>query len=363
MRVNWIELRDFRNHADTRLEVPEGLIVAVGPNGEGKSNLLEAFYFMTTLSSPRVSSSQPLVRKGSDAAYLRGEFQSAEGRALVEVEIPAEATTRVRVDRSPVRRKRDLRRRLRSVFFGPDDIAIVQADPSERRRFMDDAVVSLWPHRETPLRAYDRALRQRNKLLKSWEGGGAPAGIGAWDAEIVASGSQVTRLRAEAVDRLSGPASEDFVGTAGYGLEIGYRPSVWGEPLEKVFLERLAQRRADELVRRTTLVGPHRDDLHMAARDLVARGFASHGEAWVAALSLRLGLAAAVEEETGEPPLLLLDDPFSALDPVRRNAVAARLLGRGQTLVSTADEDHVPGGAAVVWEVTGGVVTVRGAAA
>ena len=124
-------------------------------------------------------------------------------------------------------------------------------------------------------------------------------------------------------------------------------------------MERLAQREADELLRRTTLVGPHRDDLHLGVRELTVRGFASHGEAWGAALSLRLGLSTAVGEVFGESPVLLVDDPFSALDPKRRDQVARGLPGRGQVVVSVADEHDIPKGSAATWDVTSGEVRER----
>jgi DNA replication and repair protein RecF len=154
-------------------------------------------------------------------------------------------------------------------------------------------------------------------------------------------------------------ASEEFRDIAEYPLEVTYRPSVEGEPVDEAFRQRLAERRQDELVRRTTLVGPHRDELDLAVRELKARGFASHGESWAAALALRTGLARAAAEELGEPPVLVLDDPFSALDPARQRRVTDGLTGRGQTLISVADDSHVPAGAAAVWEVRGGEVKAR----
>ncbi len=354
MRLSWVELLDFRNHRSTSLEdVPEGLVVVVGPNGEGKTNLLEGVAFLFLLASPRTSVSQPLVREGAEAAYARGEVETAGGRVLVEIEIPGRGASRVHLNRARVRRKRDLRRQIRAVFFGPDDLDIVRGDPSLRRRFLDEAVTSLWPLKEPVLAAYERTLRQRNRLLKEWEGRGTPPGLEVWDAEIVEHGCALMRLRAE----------EEFRHVAGYGLACEYRSGVaFVESLEETFAERLAERRGDELVRRTSLVGPHRDDLELAVRDLGARAFASHGEAWAAALCLRLGLAAAIEGEVHERPVLLLDDPFSALDPRRQGQVAERLDGRGQALVSVADEAHVPVNAVETWDVSAGSVTKRGAA-
>lgn len=361
MRLLWVELTDFRNHPRTRVEdVPEGLIAVVGANGEGKTNLLEGIAFLFFLVSPRASSTEPLVRRGADAAYIRGEIETDGGRILVEVEIPGHGANKVQVNRSPVRRKRDLRRQVRAAFFGPEDLDVVRGDPSQRRRFMDEAVTSLWPLKESALTAYDRTLRQRNRLLKEWEGRGAPKDLEAWDAELVENGSALLRLRADAVARLSPGAQEEFAGLSGTGLACEYHPSVWGDELEEAFRTRLAERRNDELVRRTSLVGPHRDDLELAVRDLGARAFASHGEAWAAALCLRLGLGSAIQAEVGEPPVLLLDDPFSALDPKRGGQVAERLVGRGQVVVTVADEAHVPPKAQAVWDVSQGTATVRG---
>ncbi|HXJ65286.1 MAG TPA: DNA replication and repair protein RecF [Actinomycetota bacterium] len=390
MRLRWIEARDFRNHEHTELEVPEGLVVAVGGNGEGKTNLLEAAFYLLALGSPRVSSDLPLVRGGTPggSAYVRGEVDGLDGRSLIEVEVRGSGANRVQVNRSPVRRRRDVRRLVRSVFFSPGDLDVVQGQPDVRRSFLDEAISVLWPQHEPNLTAYDKALRQRNRLLKDWEGRGAPPGLAAWDAELVRTGAALTRDRAAAVAALGGRAAEEFEALTGYGLVVTYVPSVpppattgddeldvaeqgslegvpsapAPDPLERSFARRLAERREDELIRRTTLVGPHRDELELQVKDLTARAFASHGEAWAAALSLRLGLATAVAAEVGEPPVLLLDDPFPGLDPTRQRRLAARLSGRGQTIMSVADDAHVPEHADVVWQVLGGAVTVRGAA-
>ena len=362
MRLEWLELRDFRNHRATSVDrIEDGLTVVVGPNGEGKTNLLEGMFFLYALRSPRASTNAPLVREGAEVAYARGEFSGIEGKALVEVEIPRKGASRVKLNKSPLRRKRELRRQVRSVLFGPFDLPIVIGDPSKRRDLMDDAIVALWPVKEGLSTAYERTLRQRNRLLKEWEGGrGGPAELEVWDEELVGAGMPVIEARREAVARITPGASEDFAALSGYELLVTYTPNVVGGT-EEDFREQLAARRSDELVRRTSLVGPHRDDLSLAVRDLGARAFGSHGETWAAALCLRLGLAAAVAQETGEPPLLLVDDPFSALDPHRRDRVAQRLADRGgQVVISVADEADVPTSSSAVWDVAGGTVAVRG---
>jgi DNA replication and repair protein RecF len=172
----------------------------------------------------------------------------------------------------------------------------------------------------------------------------------------------VVGARSEAVARLGTGASTEFEALAGYGLVVEYAPNVVGSgTVEEAFRAQLASRRADELVRRTSLVGPHRDDLALAVRDLGARAFGSHGEMWGAALCLRIGLAAAVADEAGEPPLLLIDDPFSALDPGRRDRVAERLAGRSdQVVISVADEADIPSASSAIWSVRSGAVMVRG---
>ena len=359
MHVAWIEARDFRNHADVSLELSPGLTAVVGPNGRGKTNLLEAIYYLCWLVSPRVSSDLPLVRIGASSAFLRGEIQTGRARVLVEVEVRSGGQNRVQVNRSAVRRKRDLRRDVRAVFAGPDDLAVVLGDPAERRRFADEVVTTLWPPRDGATAAYERALRQRNRLLKEWGGPGAPRELDAWDAELVKHGVALIRARAEAIARVSGPASLRFQALSGgeqNALVVAYRPSVEEavtEPVDEsslsdAFVARLATRRPDELVRRTTLVGPHRDDVGLTVEGLAARGFASHGEAWGAALSLRLAQAQAVADEIGEPPVTLLDDPFSGLDPDRRRRLAAGLAGEGQVLLAVPEEAHIPAKATVL---------------
>ena len=361
MRLLWLEARDFRNHRETSVEVPDGVVAAVGPNAQGKTNLLEAAHYLLTLRSPRVASDQPLVRAGADQAYLRGEVATAAGQVLVEVEVRSSGANRIQVNRSGVRRKRDLRQRVRSVMFLPEDLAVIQGDPEDRRRFMDEAAFTLWPAEEAVRAAYDRALRQRNRLLKENEGAQPPPDLEAWDGEVARHGAALTSARGRAVERVGLRAGDEFERVAGQRLGVAYAASVEPRPeegLEAAMLRRLGERRDDELVRRTTLVGPHRDELDLAVGEMTARRFASHGESWAGALCLRLGLWGAVSAEAGEPPVLLLDDPFSGLDPVRRRRLGEGLAERGQVLIAVPDEAQVPQGAAV-WAVEGGHVRPR----
>ena len=227
MRLQWIELRDFRNHAHTRIDpIPEGLLVAVGANGEGKTNLFEAMHFLYALESPRASASEPLVRRGAEAGYVRGEFLTEGGKVLVEVEVRARGANKVQVNRSPIRRKRDLRKQIRSIMFGPFDLPVITGDPARRRSFMDEVVVALVPASDTLTSTYERVLRQRNRLLKEHDGRGAPPGLEAWDEQLIQTGTAVTEARAAAVMAIAPPASETFEDIAGYPLLVRYAPNV-----------------------------------------------------------------------------------------------------------------------------------------
>lgn len=355
MRLRWVEVHDFRNYRETRLEVPPGLVALVGPNAQGKTNLLEAMFYLLSLRSPRAASDEPLVRIGEDRAYLRGEIEVSGRTLLVEVEVRSSGANRVRVNGAALKRKRDLRRDVRATMFLPEDLAIVQGDPDERRRFLDEAAEALWPAAEVARRGFERALRQRNRLLKEHEGPGAPADLEAWDTELVRHGAAVTRSRGEAVRRIGPAAGDEYEAISGDRLSVRYVPSVDGDDLDAAFVAQLDARREDELIRRRTLIGPHRDELELAVEGVAARRFASHGEAWAAALCLRLGVGRALETEAGESPILLLDDPFSGLDPERRTRLSGGLEARGQVLVAVPDEAHVPARAAV-WEVNAGRV-------
>ncbi len=331
--------------------------MVAGPNAEGKTNLLEAMFYLCALASPRVSSDQPLVRRGAHSAYLRGEVEGSGGRFLIEVEIRSGGQNRVQVNRSTVRRRRDLRRTVRAVFCGPDDLAVVEGDPSERRRFLDECVAALWPSKDGVSGAYERVLRQRNRLLKDWGGEGEPPGLQTWDEQLVRHGAELTAVRSRAVLAIGERAGEEFRALSGQAMTVEYQPSVEarGEGLDRAFQLGLAQRRGEELARRVTLVGPHRDDVGLMVQGLAARSFASHGEAWGAAVCLRLGLGEALVSEAGEPPITFLDDPFSGLDPDRRRSLAQVLPGRGQVLVAVPEDHHLLPGA-TVWHLQAGRV-------
>jgi DNA replication and repair protein RecF len=337
-----LELRGFRNYEAVELEPAPGLTVVTGGNGEGKTNLLEAVGWLATLSSFRGAPSEALVRAGEERAVLRAslvrtETDGAARTTLVEAELTAAGRDRVLVNRSPLRRSRDLLGTLRATVFSPDDLALVKGGPSERRRFLDDLLVACAPRHAATRADLERVLRQRGALLRS-AGGRATPEVGTtldvWDAKLTEVGEALGRARSRLVERLGplvGAAYADVAGPGGEDVELVYAPP-WREP---GLAAALAAARAEDLRRGVTTVGPHRDDLDVRLDGRPARTHASQGEQRSLALGLRLAGHRLVAEVTGAWPLLLLDDVFSELDVARAGALV-RALPTGQALLTTA---------------------------
>jgi DNA replication and repair protein RecF len=240
---------------------------------------------------------------------------------------------------------------LRASIFAPERVAVVREDPSDRRRFVDELLVQLHPRYHAIIREYERALRQRNTLLREHAAGRrALAGLEAWDEALITPGAELCAGRARAIALLAPQARAAYEAVGGgTTCEVGYVPNV-PIPAEPTVIEgwaermraRLAERRQDEIVRGVTLVGPHRDDLSISLGGLPARTHASHGEGWLAALGLVLGAHAAVTASIGEEPVLLLDDPFTLLDPERRVRLVSALPPAAQVIVTAADPHEIP---------------------
>ena len=356
MRLDRLWLSDFRNYETAELApAPTGLTVIHGANGEGKTNLLEAVGYLATLSSFRGAPAEALVRVGTEGAVVRAEGQR-EGRSLlIEASLQRTGRDRVQVNRQPLRRARDLVGYLRVSVFSPDDLALVKGGPAERRRFLDDTLVGLHPKNDVLRGDLDRVLRQRNTLLKQ-AGGRLTAEVAAtldvWDAKLAELGDALARARADLGLRLQPVRAKayDQVASASAQVEAQYERSWDGE-----LAGALVAARSDDLRRGVSTVGPHRDDVALAIGGLPARTHASQGEQRSMALALRLAAHAVVTEEVGSPPVLLLDDVFSELDPDRAEALVAHL-PMGQALLTTAGD--VPAGTdpALVVRVAGGRV-------
>lgn len=363
MQLERLELVDFRAYADVAVPFSAGPNVLIGRNAEGKTNVLEAVYYLATGSSHRTSGDAPLVRAGRDVAIIRADARSDAGRRLrVEYELRPGGRSRARVGGQPQQRVREAIGLIRAVLFAPEDVDLVRGDPSERRRFLDDLLTQRRPAYHAARQEYDRVLRQRNALLRSARGRGAPPAsmLDTWTDALTAAGSAVLAARIAVVHALAGPTTQAYAdllaGDTGpvSQVELGYRLStgrcVAGRAGEGVpdpagladeMRAGLQERLPDELERGVTLAGPHRDDLVLTLAGLPAKGFASHGETWSLVLALRLA-SREVLYEVGDEPVVLLDDVFAELDEDRRRRLALRCARFGQVLVTAAVADDVP---------------------
>ena len=362
MYVRHLGLRDFRSWEQVDLDLEAGRTVFVGPNGYGKTNLVEALWYSSTLGSHRVASDAPLIRVGAPRAVV-STIVVNEGRELaVDVEITAGRANKARLNRSPVRAAREVLGVLRAVLFAPEDLALVRGEPGERRRYLDELATTLRPRIAAVRADYDRVLRQRTALLKSaaaarYRGDRSVLEtLDVWDGHLAAHGAQLISARADLVNQLSPEVEKAYqlLAPASRSATIRYRCSVElvegeaaagshsAEVYEAALLNALAARREAELERGVCLVGPHRDDLELRLGDQVAKGFASHGESWSMALALRLAAYELLRSE-GSDPVLLLDDVFAELDNARRQALANVAASAEQVLVTAAVAEDIPG--------------------
>ncbi len=348
MRLARIELHGFRSWDELDLALPGDRIALVGGNATGKTSIVEAAWYAATLASHRAPDAA-LVAHGREDAVIRA-FVDRKGREqIAELEIRTKGVARARIGGAPVRRRREVLGVLRESLFAPERVAVVRGDPAERRRFIDELVIQLTPRLYGVMRDHERALRQRNALLRE-AGGREPPGLEVWDAAISAPGGEIAAARASAVRALEPRLRDAWDAVAGQGsVAVAYAPNVptpddetSPEAWSTSMLVRLGQRRADEVSRGITLVGPHRDDVTLTVDGLPARTHASQGEAWLVALALVLGSRDVIAERTGEEPVLLLDDALEPLDPQRRERVADVLPQHAQTIVTSADPRGVP---------------------
>jgi len=345
-----LAVTDFRSWESAELDLRPGVTVLVGPNGVGKTNLVEAAGYLATLGSHRVAADAPLVRRGAARAVVRG-LVVHQGRELaVELEIAPGRANRARVNRAPAK-PRDVLGILRTVLFAPEDLALVRGDPGERRRFLDDLLVSRVPRYAAVRSDYDRVLRQRSALLKTARNGGDLRTLDVWDGHLARHGAALLAGRLELVAGVAPLAVQAFseVAPTSDPIALRYRSSLEGElpaaadELEPLLLDALARVRRQEVERGVCLVGPHRDDLELRLGDGPAKGYASHGESWALALALRLASYRLLCADDVEP-VLVLDDVFAELDARRRSALAEVARRAEQVLVTAAVAEDVPEG-------------------
>jgi DNA replication and repair protein RecF len=387
-----LALTDFRSYAAVDVPLAPGVTIFSGPNGEGKTNLVEAVGYVATLTSHRSAQDAPLIRAGAEQAIIRAAISTTPSDALVEIELNAGRANRVRLNRTPLTRPRDVLGVLRTVLFAPEDLALVKGDPGERRRFLDDLLVAMAPRYAAVRADYERVLKQRTALLKS---AGPKGGLGrakgvrqsreavtatldVWDAHLARTGAELLVAREHLVQALRPHVERAYLAVAGDGrgpAEMAYRRSFEapaeisateppaaatdGDPAvnhgeranmthgervraaEKSLRAALLEVRSSELDRGVCLAGPHRDELELSIRALPARGYASHGESWSLALALRLASFDLLRSGR-EDPVLILDDVFAELDTGRRDRLAALVATAEQVLVTAAVPADVP---------------------
>lgn len=335
MLIRDIWLTDFRSYEAVHLRCPSGLCAVTGPNGVGKTNLLEAIGYLATLSSFRSAPLDALIRSGSQSAVLRAEIEHSGRVNLIEAELNRNRPNRTMVNRQRLRRASDLRDSLRVSVFAPEDLELIKGSPGVRRSYVDDLLVALHPRNDAVRSEWEKALRQRNALLKQVGGRldeTASATLEVWDAKAAAAGEELAALRRGLLERLTPHVQTAYEDLAGRGeeVELEYRPT-WEPPLSSA----LGAARRDDLRRGVTTTGPHRDEVAIELAQRPSRTHCSQGEQRCLALSLRLAAHRLVTSEFGSPPVLLLDDVFSELDPDRARALVAALPA-GQAFVTTA---------------------------
>lgn len=357
MHVRKLWLIDYRSYTSAELSLAPGLTAIVGANGEGKTNLLEALAWLAALSSFRGAPTEALVRQGAPFAIVRTLAERDGRELLVEAQLQPSGRNRVLVNRQPLRRARDLLGSLQVTVFTPDDLEIVKDGPAERRRFLDDALVALHPRNDALRADVDKVLRQRNALLKQAGGRldeGAAFTLDVWDDKLAQAGESLAAARNDLLDRMHPVLAATYDTLAREHAEVSAR---YEAPWRDTGLAAaLTAARAVDVRRGVSTVGPHRDDVVLTVAGAPARTHASQGEQRTLALALRLAVHHVVTDSSGSPPVLLLDDVFSELDPDRSAALLAHLPA-GQTLLTTAS--RLPPGAEpeVVLRLAGGTIT------
>jgi DNA replication and repair protein RecF len=362
MRVTWLEVRDFRSYAALRFEPDPGVNVLVGDNGQGKTSVLEAISYLGTTKSFRGVPDEALIREGADSAVVRGSFAGKASETTVECEIPASGRRTVLVNGKRPARMRDVMTAVPVVAFLPDDLDVVKRSASIRRDYLDDLAARLWPQAVADQSDYDRALRQRNSLLKQEGRSTDPVSLDVWDQRLAMSGARVLMHRRSVATSLQRHLEEAYVVVGGDGvLRWSYR-STWGSDgvlhesdLVSAFVDALSDKRTKDMEIRTTTVGPHRDEPELELDGRHTRYRASQGEQRTTALALRIGAYRLIEDVRDQTPILLLDDVFSELDSERAGRVLD-LMPTGQVFVTTAREDEVPVGGRR-WSVRDGKVS------
>lgn len=337
--LEFLELQDFRNYTNLKLQLHPGLTLLTGRNGSGKTNLIESAGFLARGSSLRNIPAEGLIREGAEHAIVRGEFttEGSQRSLLVEAQLlRPPKRLRLQINRQPVARRSDLRSLMQITAFLPGHLSVVQGGPEGRRDFLDEAATAISPTAAEAQADLQRTLRQRNALLRQAKGvltSKDAMALSVWDEQLAAAATTCTDLRHQALQQTASYVADAYQQMAGekVDVEMQYEQSWSGGD----FLQALARARHDDLRRGLTTVGPHRDDLQLRLGSLPARTHASQGEQRTLALAMRLALHQMQTDIHREVPLLLLDDVLSELD-TQRSERLIEALPSGQAIVTSA---------------------------
>jgi DNA replication and repair protein RecF len=356
MHVISLTAVDFRSYSFVEINLEPGVTTFIGSNGQGKTNLVEAISYCSTLSSHRVSQDLPLVKADQPRAIVRTGVKYQDRTNWLEVEIWPSKTNKAKLNGSDCKKTKDILGILQTITFSPEDLILVKGDPGQRRYFLDDLLVQKSSSYAGIKTDYERVLKQRNALLKS--AGPARrsnldsvlATLDIWNEQLINFGSQIILARHQIINELLPYVSKSYAELApsSKALNITYLPNVSAEnmtlnDLVDAMKQKLQERQQDELDRGLTLVGPHRDDLEIMIGELPAKGYASHGESWSVALALRLASFDLLKATSpAGDPVLILDDVFAELDVARRNQLILRVKNVEQVLITAAVAEDVP---------------------
>jgi DNA replication and repair protein RecF len=356
MHVISLTAVDFRSYAFVEINLEPGVTTFIGSNGQGKTNLVEAISYCSTLSSHRVSQDLPLVKSDQPRAIVRTGVKYLDRTNWLEVEIWPSKTNKAKLNGSDCKKTKEILGILQTITFSPEDLILVKGDPGDKRAFLDELLVQKSSSYAGVKSDYDRVLKQRNALLKS--AGPARknnldsvlATLDVWNDQLVNFGSQIIFARNQIINELLPYVSKSYAELAptSKALNIKYLPNVAKESMTQTDLvvtmkEKLQERQQDELDRGLTLVGPHRDDMEIFIGELPAKGYASHGESWSVALALKLASFDLLKATSpAGDPVLILDDVFAELDAARRNQLILRVKNVEQVLITAAVMEDVP---------------------
>jgi DNA replication and repair protein RecF len=344
MWVKNLTLNNFRSYTELKIDFQPGVSTFIGNNGSGKTNIAESLIYLAYLSSHRVSNNLPLLKLGSEQAIIRAEIERDNRALQVDLEINANKSNRARLNQNPVKSQREILGALQVIYFSPEDLDLVRGEPTQRRDFLDKLLIAQSPRMAGVISDYERVVRQRNTLLKTRAPENA---LIPWTEQLIQYGAELSAERVKLVDDLNPFVKEHYRNLNEIKeASITYKSTTEGLTADNGDNAQLLQQRAvdlakQELDRGVSLIGPHRDDLHLQLGDFPAKGYASHGESWSMAIALRIASYSLLKSEGGDP-VLILDDIFAELDVARRQQLALVTTLAEQTIITTAVESDLP---------------------